>query len=273
MRSRRSDADSAVDTNTLRTLTRSRRVLWGTIILFGAIGLAGAIERARIQARGEVRSKRELTERELWKLRAVLPPGVVPGTARFENFASGTIDFEAKYEHNRSLILRHVVPGALILLLAPLQFAGGVRRRYPRYHRWAGRLILLAVWISGSAALAFGLLVPFGGTPERIVTAIFGSLFLYFPGRGWRAIREGRVDEHREWMIRMYSLALAVGLIRVIGLLLVWLTPVGIREGFNWSLWSGFVISLAAAEIWIRRGRMARPSPTSRYQAIATDIL
>ena len=241
--------------------------------MLSVVGIASALERTYIQSRGEIREKRVLTSREQRKLTIASPPGMVPGTARYENFVAGAIDLETKYERNRSLILRHVVPGALILLLTPLQFSGFIRRKRLAYHRWAGRLILLAVWICGSAALAFGLLVPFGGTPERIFTALFGSLFLYFPGRGWRAIREGNVAEHREWMLRMYGLALAIGLIRIIGALLVWLTPVGPREGFNWSFWGGFLVMLVLAEMWIRRTRVVHRPPRVPYQAIPTDIL
>ena len=241
--------------------------------MLSILGIVIGLERTYIQFKGEIRETRVLTPREQRKLTLVSPPSMAQGTARYENFAAGTIDLEAKYERNRSLILRHVVPGVLILLLAPLQFSGLIRRRWLPYHRWAGRLILIAVWICGSAALAFGLLVPFGGTPERVMTAIFGSLFLYFPGRGWRAIREGNVAQHREWMLRMYGLALAVALIRIIGALLVWLTPVGVREGFNWSFWGGFSLMLVLTEIWIRRTRAIHRPPAMQYQAIATDIL
>ncbi len=252
---------------------RTLRLLWGTTIVLSILGIAGALERTYIQAKGEIREKRVLTAREQRKFAIASPPGMVPGTARYDNFVAGIVELETKYERNRSLILRHVVPGALILLLTPLQFSGLIRRRWLSYHRWAGRVILLAVWICASAALAFGLLVPFGGTPERIFTAIFGSLFLYFPGRGWRAIREGNVAEHREWMLRMYGLALAIAVIRIIGALLVWLTPVGSREGFNWSFWGGFSLMLVLTEIWIRRTRVVHRPPAARYQAIATDIL
>lgn len=241
--------------------------------MLSLLGIAGALERTYIQSSGEIREKRVLTPREQRKLALVSPPSMAPGTARYENFVAGTIDFETKYERNRSLILRHVIPGALILLLAPLQFSGIIRRRWLPYHRWSGRLILVAVWICGSAALAFGLLVPFGGMPERIATAIFGSLFLYFPGRGWRAIREGDVAQHREWMLRMYGLALAIALIRLIGALLLWVTPVGAREGFNWSFWGGFSLMLVLTEFWIRRTRVVHRPPAMPYQAIATDIL
>src|SRR5262245_10516615 len=40
------------------------------------------------------------------------------------------------------LTLLHIIPSLFFVLLVPLQFVDRVRRRYPRWHRWMGRVLM-----------------------------------------------------------------------------------------------------------------------------------
>lgn len=55
----------------------------------------------------------------------------------------------------------------------------------------------------------------------------------------------------------MFSVALGVSTIRIVEPLLVALTGLGSRKLFGTALWIGWLITLAAAEFWVRwtRGR------------------
>jgi hypothetical protein len=52
----------------------------------------------------------------------------------------------------RAWLLTHIAGGSLALLVGPLQFWSGLRRRSMRIHRWTGRLYVVGVLIGGSAA-------------------------------------------------------------------------------------------------------------------------
>ena len=152
----------------------------------------------------------------------------------------------------------HLLPGAVFLLLAPLQFSARLRRRHIRIHRWSGRLIIVAAIIAAVAGMYFGILMPYAGWGEAVAIAIFGGLFLTAAGQGYVAIRRHQVARHREWMIRLVALALAISTVRIlVGVLDYALTPAGFtpQQNFVLAVWAGWVSTLAAGELWIRHTR------------------
>lgn len=166
--------------------------------------------------------------------------------------------FDGRFAADPFLTLLHVLPGGIFLILAPLQFSSRVRNRHIRFHRWSGRILIVAAFAVTLAGLYFGLLMPYGGLWEATATAVFGGLFLVFLGRAFVAIRKRQVARHREWMIRAFSLAIGISTVRVVGAAFdIVLTPAGLRppEVFALSLWTGWAITLAGAELWIRYSR------------------
>jgi hypothetical protein len=64
-------------------------------------------------------------------------------------------------------------------------------------------------------------------------------------------------------MIRMFSVAMGVSLQRIAALVFVLLTREGPESWFAESVWIGFALGVAAAEVWIRstrRQRVAHPA-------------
>jgi uncharacterized membrane protein len=170
-------------------------------------------------------------------------------------------------DHPRATVL-HVLPGALFLLLAPLQFAASLRRRFPRLHRWCGRFLLALGLLTALAGFYFGLLMPFGGAGETAAIVLFGALFLTALERAFRAIRRGDVARHRAWMIRAFAVALGIATVRLVGAVLdVLLAPAGWPPAafFVLTLWIGWSLTVVAGELWIASGApAARPNPSSR---------
>lgn len=170
--------------------------------------------------------------------------------------------FDGRFAAHPRLTLLHLVPGGLVLVLAPFQFSSRVRRRHLRLHRWSGRVLLASAVILSLSALFFGLLMPYGGPAEAAATALFGGVFLLALGRAFVAIRRREVARHREWMIRAFAIAIGVSTVRfVMPVLDLTLTPAGLRPPalFALSLWIGWAITLGAAELWIRYTRIANP--------------
>ena len=89
-------------------------------------------------------------------------------------------------------------------------------------------------------------------TPTTAATVVFGMTFLYSLVRAVRHIRRREVALHREWMIRMFSLALAVATIRAVQGLAQAFLGASLEETFGASFWIAFTLNLGIAEMWIR---------------------
>ena len=113
-----------------------------------------------------------------------------------------------------ALLLTHITAGSVALLVGPWQFSRHLRTRNLPLHRWLGRIYLLAVLVAslagfGSALFSIGGVVTHFG---------FGILAVLWFSTGWLAyssVRHGRIEEHRQWMIRNFSLSLAAVTLRI----------------------------------------------------------
>ena len=128
------------------------------------------------------------------------------------------------------------------------------------------------------AGFYFGLLMPFGGAAEAAAIVVFGGILLVSVTLAVVAIRRGDVARHREWMIRAFAVAVGIATVRVVGMGLdVALTPAGVgpADVFVLSLWTGWILTVAGAEAWIRytrgapaigghRARRGAPSPAGQ---------
>jgi uncharacterized membrane protein len=162
-----------------------------------------------------------------------------------------------------TVVALHVVLG-VYLALTPFQFVKRIRSRHLAYHRWAGRVLVSIGVVVGVTALFMGLVIPFSGWAERVIIGLFGGLFLLALGKGFVHIRAGRVELHREWMIRAFAIALSIATMRMIFIpaLLVAADPTDGQIAFLLvaSFTAAFVVHASAAELWIR---LTRPGRTS----------
>ncbi len=167
--------------------------------------------------------------------------------------------WDGRFAANRIVTLLHVVLGGVLLILGPLQFSRRIRSRHIQLHRWSGRvLVVTTLVLVVPTGLYFGVLMPFGGASEAVAAVLFGGFCMAAVVRAFLAIRNGQVALHREWMIRAFAILIGISTIRVVGLVLdLTLTPAGYgpRELFALSFWTGWLITLGAAELWIRLSR------------------
>ena len=185
--------------------------------------------------------------------------------------------FERRFAEHRTLTRWHIFPGGLFIVLAPLQFAGSLRRRFPVLHRWSGRFLLAVGSIAAVTGLWFGIFLPIGGVGESTIIALVGILFLVAIGRAFRAIRRSDVVSHREWMLRAFSVMMAVPAIRVMGALLdVALAPAGISSArlFVIDLWVSWALVVGMTEWWIRHTRsVSRPAAVAGHVSDAMRLM
>jgi len=111
-------------------------------------------------------------------------------------------------------MLVHGIAGAVALFLAPFQFSQRLRRRYLKLHRIMGRVYVACVAVAAPASIPIAVIL---GPTILIPAATLQAL-------GWIAttatalycIRTGRVEQHREWMLRSYPFAMVFIVVRVL---------------------------------------------------------
>jgi hypothetical protein len=178
----------------------------------------------------------------------------VPGTPFFP---------EDGFVRNPLLTLVHILPAFLFLTLGLLQFVKGIRRKWPHFHRWNGRALLIVGQLIGITGIVMGFKMSIGGVSETAATTLFGFVFLFSLLKAFFHIRNKNIMLHREWMIRAFAIGLAVTTTRpIVGIFmatspLTGLTP---HDFFGTALWLGFTLHLIAAEFWINHTRPHRPS-------------
>ena len=168
----------------------------------------------------------------------------------------------------------HILSGPVSLILGLILIVERSRARYPRWHRYLGRLqvacVFLLVTPSGlymARYAAAGPIAAVGLAALAIATAICVSL-------GARSAVMRRFADHRRWMWRCYLLLCSAVVLRLIGGLATvtemtapWVDPLA-----TWMCW---LAPLAAFEFreWTRRrpGSVDLDRPSSRAPRRSRD--
>ncbi|EYD74232.1 hypothetical protein Rumeso_04289 [Rubellimicrobium mesophilum DSM 19309] len=112
-------------------------------------------------------------------------------------------------------VVLHIVSVTTYALLGAFQFSDGLRRSHPRWHRIAGRVLVLA----GLLAALSGLWMTQAYTPPPMDRGLTLYLVRIAVGTGMTAsltlgiaaIRRGDITRHRAWMMRAYGLGMGAG--------------------------------------------------------------
>lgn len=159
------------------------------------------------------------------------------------------------FEKHPVTTLMHVVPGIIFLVLGPFQFMGKIREKWVNFHRWSGRVFMANCLFIGISGLVMAVLFPYAGVSEQIAVFLFGFVFLFSVFKALYHIRRYEIEEHREWMIRVFSIGLGIAVIRIlIGFFLAF-TSYKQSEIFALTFWLGFGGMWLIGEVWIRATR------------------
>ncbi len=193
---------------------------------------------------------------------------VASGMFRLNQLTSGMAitPANARFFASPLPVVVHIVSASLFAILGAFQFSTGFRRRWPRWHRVAGRLLVLAGLLVGLSGIWMALFYyprPVGdGDFLAALRLLFGSAMIGSIVLSFVAIRRGDVRGHRAWMMRGYAIGLGAGtqtLTLMIGEMIA-----GKPDEFSRALLMGlaWVINLAVAE-WIIRNRSASQARTA----------
>lgn len=155
------------------------------------------------------------------------------------------------------LTLLHAVPGLLFMILGPLQFIPQLRSKYIAIHRWMGRLFMVSAVLIGISGFLIVFVFPFAGVSEQLAILFYGTIFMYSVIKSFYSIKQGEVKQHREWIIRVYSIGLGISVIRILIALFMTMSSYKQIEIFALTFWMGFGITWMVGEFWIRFTRVA----------------
>jgi uncharacterized membrane protein len=241
------------------------RVMWVAVVLLSLVGIATVV--ARFSFPDDLVLRLQPQRIRVLEALGRSDPAAVNRLPELERF-------ERRFAANGTLTRWHILSGGLFIVLAPLQLAGPVRRRFPVLHRWSGRFLLVIGSVAAVTGLYFGIFLPIAGTAESIIIALVGILFLVAIMRAFRAIRRRDTVRHREWMLRAFGVMVAVPATRVMGAVLdVAFAPTGISLAklFVIDLWVTWALVIGLTEWWIRHTRLTTRAAVVAERALATD--
>jgi uncharacterized membrane protein len=159
-------------------------------------------------------------------------------------------------------IIAHSVGGIVFLILGALQFAPRLRRRNPRWHKMAGRLLIpsgLVVALSGMWMAHFNALPEYDGVLVYATRMLFGGWMVLAVVPATVAIYRRDFTDHGVWMTRFYAIG-AGGNTQVFTAAPLFLFFPEHLNDLNRAigLAAGWVINLAVAEWVIRRRLQAK---------------
>ena len=148
-------------------------------------------------------------------------------------------------------IVLHIVSGIFFNLLGPFQFAPALRQRWPKWHRWSGRVWIIAGVLVGLSGLWMNHFFPAYGNFLKYPGIALSSIGLIVSlSLALHAILNRDVRRHRVWMMRGFAIGLGPATQRL------FILPVFFIYGsvsdllIGLVIWFGFVLNLLVVE-WI----------------------
>ncbi|MFT3807986.1 DUF2306 domain-containing protein [Arenimonas sp.] len=116
---------------------------------------------------------------------------------------------------HKSIVYTHIFASATALLLGPLQLLPILRYHFPCIHRLAGRVYLGIGVLFGGLSGLYMAAHAYGGIVSKAGFTGLALMWLYTGLRAFLSIRQGRVAEHRQWVLRNFSLTFAAVMLRL----------------------------------------------------------
>jgi len=162
------------------------------------------------------------------------------------------------YQPFKWWLLPHGIAGACALLLGPMQFSDRLRKRFSQLHRVVGRIYVAGVFVAAPLGVYIQYFKERMGNPRSfsIAAAVDAALWMITTGIAMVFILKGKAQEHRQWMIRSFAVALVFLEGRVIGGLTGW---ENLDDHANETIvWACLAFSILSAEIVLLRQQLGR---------------
>ena len=110
----------------------------------------------------------------------------------------------------------HFAMGGIILILGSIQLIDAIRIKYLTFHRWVGRIYVVASILVSVGGITFIVVKgTIGGTVMNIGFGLYGILMLVAAVQTYRYAVAKNLNTHRAWALRLYALAIGSWLYRM----------------------------------------------------------
>jgi len=185
--------------------------------------------------------------------------GLIPvlgGAFRLTELATSAADAPSRLANDPLPVVLHAAFAIIYTLGGAFQLAPGLRRRRPRWHRAAGRVLVpagLVVAVTGVwMVFSYDLFVVDGPLLASFRLG-FGLAMAAAIVLGLLAVLRRDLSSHRAWMMRGYALGLGAGTQAVV--MIAWTATAGSLDELPRALLhlTGWVVNLIVVEALLRR--------------------
>lgn len=178
---------------------------------------------------------------------------VLAGSVRLAMLASGVAATPetARFVSAPLPVVLHIVGATIYCLVGAFHFSAALRARFPRYHRLAGRVLVIAGLMAASSGVWMALsyaIVPADTPLLHAFRLAAGTGMAVSLVAGFIAIRRRRVGAHRAWMRRAYAIGQGAGTQALLGLPLILIFGKMDAIAYTAMMGAGWGINLAIAE-------------------------
>jgi hypothetical protein len=158
------------------------------------------------------------------------------------------------YEPFKWWLLPHGLFGAVVILLAPLQFSERLRRRFTRFHRIVGRLYVIGAFVLAPLGAYIQYYTERLGAPRSftVLAVVDAAMLIVTTGIAFIFAYKRRIAQHRQWIVRSYAVALVFIEGRFILGVTGWeLLGVEIAQAIIWSCLAMSILVADLANHWM----------------------
>jgi hypothetical protein len=179
--------------------------------------------------------------------------------------------FETGATMSNTALVGHILFATVISIAGALQLIPGVRNRFPAFHRWNGRLFVLAAFTQAITGIYLTVWVRklLGDTTQHVVSVLGALLIIFCAVMALRFAMQHDFTTHRRWALRLFLVASASWFIRLgFAVTLVLLGPIGFDSttfsGPLVTFWSiaQYLLPLGVLELYL--WAQARPGALQR---------
>ena len=150
--------------------------------------------------------------------------------------------FETGATMSNTALVGHILFATVISIAGALQLIPGIRNRLPAFHRWNGRLFVLAAFTQAITGIYLTVWVRklLGDTTQHVVSVLGALLIIFCAVMALRFAMQRDFTTHRRWALRLFLVASASWFIRLgFAVTLVLLGPIG----FDSATFSGPLVT------------------------------
>lgn len=169
----------------------------------------------------------------------------------------------------------HFAMGGIILILGSVQLVEALRVRHSAFHRWVGRIYVVASLLAAVGGLTFIFIKgTIGGLAMDIGFGLYGILMLVAGIETYRHAAAGRYEQHRAWALRLYALAIGSWLYRMdYGFWFMLAGKLGHTSEFSGPFdyimaFFFYIPNLVVAEVFIRQRKYNAPAVVNILSAL-----